>query len=829
MKHKYWFLAILALVGAAAWVVATKPTKQGLDLKGGLRVILRGVKEDGKPPSRSDLESAKNIIARRVNGLGVSEPVVQTKGTDQIVVELPDVPREKQEEAKAQFQKLALLRFIKIPEKYQVSGSGDTTIFLDKTTQKEVSAKDVLAEAEQTGGVIVTGRELLPQSSADIGKDGSSIVYLKFNADGRKKFADFTLRNVKKYFGIFLDDDPISVPVIEEPIPSGDGIIHGQFTLKQAQNLADLLNAGALPIKLNIDTTSEVGPTLGQSSIHASILAGVIGLLLVAVFMIGYYRLPGAVAVVALLFYSTFVFALFKLIPVYLTLPGIAGFILSIGMAVDANILIFERLKEELRSGKTLRAAIDAGFSRAFPSILDSNACTLITCVVLLNFGTGAIKGFALTLAIGVLVSMFTAITCTRTMLYLLVGSGVSQNPKLWGLGTDYFHREEGRELKVVEHRNIYFLISGLIILPGLAGMLYLFSTTGSPVLRGIDFTGGSMMELQYTKQMPTVAQVHDVLAGVGRGDSTIDVSTVTKTITIRSAKAFPSDATAAYAERQKIEQGLVQATGIKEGDYKVAAFDNVGPVMGKEMTRGAILSVVLASLLIIVYLGFRFAGAAFGTTAVIAMIHDVLVLLGLFAIFGIVRHWQVDSLFVTAALTVIGFSVHDTIVVFDRIRENLKYRQRGESFDLVANRSVTQTLARSINTSFTVVLVLTALVAFGGASIREFNVALLIGIISGTYSSVFNATPLLAMWRAHQRKQAQLAARRPDEKPMMALQARPQPKPRPAPKPALVAGDGEGVGDGSVDRTTAVGIPATGVKAAPKPQRNIKKKKRRY
>ena len=821
MKHKHVFLAIVLLVIAAGVAIGRLPTKEGLDLKGGMRVILRAVPEGGQKLDEGVLSDAKNILQRRVDGLGVSEPLVQTKGKDQIVVELPDIAPDKRDEALKQFQKLAMLRFIKIPEKYDVV-NGDPPTFQDKITKNEVPTAQVMAEGE----VVVTGKELLPgEARGNIGGDGSTIVELRFNKEGRQKFADYTKRNVKKYFGIFLDDEPISVPIVEEPIPGGDGVIRGSFSLEEAQGLANLLNAGALPIPLRVDSHQEVGATLGRDSVHKSIIAGIIGLVLVALFMMLYYKVPGIVSVVALLFYSTFVFALFKIIPVTLTLPGIAGFILSIGMAVDANILIFERLKEELNLGKTLRAAIDAGFSRAFPSIFDSNACTIITCAVLYNFGTGPIRGFAVVLALGVAVSMFTAITCTRTMLYLLVGTGASQKPNLWGLGTSWLHREPGNELKIIEKSKTWFSLSGAVILAGLLFMGLLIYKQGSPINKGIDFTGGSLMQLRYEQTLPQVAEIKKVLEANGRGDSQIATSSPTKTVTIRG-KFFPADAAQQVIERDKIEQGLTQATG----KFQLEAFDNVGPVMGKELTRQAILAVIFASFLIILYLWLRFSSLDFGVTAVMALVHDVLVLLGLFAIAGWFLHWEVDSLFVTAALTVIGFSVHDTIVVFDRIRENLRYRQRGESFDFIADKSVSQTLARSINTSGTVVLVLLALVFFGGATILQFNVALLIGIVAGTYSSIFTASPLLAMWRRYQHKQAQAAARKPEERSMVgggpsrASAPRPQPRPAAAPKPAAP------MGVDSDDFEKSAMAPGGGMtKVAPRPNRNIKKKKRRY
>jgi len=820
LKHRHYFLAILALVIASAWVIfgGQYPFKLGLDLKGGMRVILRAEPPAGEKLTPGLLNDAKNVIQRRVDNTGVAEPLVQTKGGNQIIVELPDIPEEKKQEALDQFQKLAMLRFVAIPDKYEVV-HGEPTTFLDKVTRQQVPSSQVLQEGE----VIVTGKELLPgKARGNLSVNGQTEVELRFNAEGRKKFADYTMRNVKKYFGIFLDDEPISVPIVEEPIPTGDGVIRGSFSLEEAQDLANLLNAGALPVPLRIEQVTDVGPTLGKESVDKSLVAGLIGLALVALFMIGFYRLPGIVAVVALLFYAAFSAAIFKLIPVTMTLPGIAGFILSIGMAVDANILIFERLKEELNAGKTLRAAVDAGFVRAFSSIFDSNMCSVITCAILWNFGTGPIRGFALTLAIGVIVSMFTAITCTRTMLYMLVPTSLSHKPQWWGLGYTWMHPPEGTVWRIVERWKLYFGISGALILTSIIFMGLMIGKVGSPVLPGIDFTGGSLMQLKYEAQVPTADQVRQALAPSGREESDVTISAGEKRVVIRG-KHFASDATQAAAEREQIEKALAEATG----KFKVEAFDNVGPTMGKDLTSQALKAILVASVLIVLYLWFRFTSLDFGLVAITTLLHDAFVILGFFAVTGYFLHWEVDSLFVTAVLTIIGYSVHDTIVVFDRIRENQRLKARGEPFELVADRSVTQTVVRSINTSLTVVFVLAALVLFGGATIREFNTAMLVGIIAGAYSTIFFASPLLTVARTYGERRKQASSRRVEEKPMVAAGGaapRPKPLPKPQPKPIEAAVSSEDV---SGPAAPAAGGSVT--KVAPKPQRNIKKKKRRF
>jgi SecD/SecF fusion protein len=431
---------------------------------------------------------------------------------------------------------------------------------------------------------------------------------------------------------------------------------------------------------------------------------------------------------VALLLYSLFTFALFKLIPITLTLPGIAGFILSIGMAVDANILIFERMKEERASGKTLRASIEAGFKRAITAIFDSNVCTLITCGVLYSFGTGQVRGFALTLAIGVAVSFFTAVTCTRTFLLLFANTAAGQRDSLYG-----FRRGIHPRLNVTKRMGLWFALSGLIILPGL-----IFWAMGG-IKPSIEFTGGTEMSATFAQPVSN-SQITNALANIGHKESRVLLAEGNRAyITTKSLNA---------AEKDQVRAAIQGLGGTVQSD------SNVSGAISKELTINAIKAVAVASGLIILYLALRFSlpnfveGLKFGTCAVAALLHDVGVLWGMFAVLGYLFNWQVDSLFVTAMLTVIGFSVHDTIIIFDRMRENLHHRLRGESFAEVADRSIDQTFTRSIYTSGTVVLTLVALLFLGGPTIKQFTAALLVGIVSGTYSSIFNATPLLVLWR---------------------------------------------------------------------------------
>ncbi len=475
------FIVVLALV--AAWVdLPDNPgihldiggskidreikVHEGLDLQGGLQVILQAKETAGTPVNAETMTAVQGIIENRVNALGVTEPLIQTQGANRIILELPGI--KDPDLAIATFGRTGLLEFVDagdtfLPAGTIISTSLDIPLEVTTTTGVSVTATPTLsptagagvsatATTTATAGAvtptpavpatkvyqtIVTGRML---SKADVGFDQLSkpIVNFTFKDDGPAIFADYTAKNVGRYLAIVLDKRVVSSPVIQGAIPNGSGYIEGNFTIESAKSLAVVLKYGALPVALEVIENRTVGPTLGQDSVNRSFLAGAIGLLIVVVFMLVYYRLPGLLADVALLIYALVTFALFKLIPVTITLPGAAGFILSIGMAVDANILIFERMKEELRAGKTLGAAIEAGFARAWTSIRDSNASTLITCAILfwfgMNFGASIIKGFALTLAIGILVSLFTAITVSRTFLRLLVNTKYSKNLWLFGI-----------------------------------------------------------------------------------------------------------------------------------------------------------------------------------------------------------------------------------------------------------------------------------------------------------------------------------------------------------------------------------------------------------
>jgi SecD/SecF fusion protein len=847
-RYQKYFIGVIILTIFAAYVVATQSLVKGLDIAGGIRVVLQAAPKNPNNPEEwpkehdkrlEKMKSVRRTIQNRVKGLGgVTEPRVVIQGEDRLVVELPGV--KDPDAALEQIKSTAALEFYYLRDvqnannplgKWRIESTGRDErgyIFIGPRGETIDSLKQPEEVLEKVVDVknnppVLTGKYLLPNAKANLNQKNQAVVSIEFNREGTEIFRRFTRAHVGDYLAVFFDGKLLTAPTINEPIPSGKAEISGFRSLQEARRMAEFLNAGALPIPLKVIAKDSVEPTLGKETVNKVVVAGIVGLILVMVFMLAYYRLPGLIADVALCLYALYVIAAFMLIKATMSLAGVAALIISIGMAVDANILIFERLKEELRAGKTLRAAIDAGFTRAFTAIFDSNVCTAITCAILMWYGSPSVQSFATTLLIGVAISMFTAITVTRTILHLLVEWEWAQNPVLYGLSTRWF-ATTGRVLNIVGKRNWFFLLSAVLIVPGLViwGMFGLN--------KGVEFKSGTSIQVAFSQPV----QLNQVLATVRQ---------ITPGCTVQLAEGKTMAFITTDLQREKLgettyEKKIAQLRDVLDKNFKIRrdprtnkpffAESSVEPVISEELTTNAVISVILASIAIVLYLSSRFAiggfvaGLKFGVSAVIALIHDSAFIIGLFALLGKVAGWEIDSLFVTAVLTVIGFSVHDTIVVFDRIRENLKHRLRGESFEQLCNRSVLETLSRSVNTSLTVVLTLVSLIIFGGPLLRQFYVAMLAGIIIGTYSSIFCATPLLIIWEGLAAKSKQPKRRTFEEKPLVA-------------RPEGAAGDGgeDGVTPGEL--TTGAGAASGDEAATPtsstKPSKSKRKggKKRRF
>jgi SecD/SecF fusion protein len=713
----------------------------GLDLKGGSYLVYQAdlTKKD---PSQTDDEALQGVvktIERRVNAYGVTEPIIQTQGTDRIIVQLPGV--KDINEAIKLIGETAQLDFRE--EKLDANGQP----VLDENGNPEW----VMAMAKGSDGQDkeLTGQYLKPNSQVVLEpQTNKPEVAFEWNSEGAILFGEITQRNLQKPLGIFLDNQLISAPTVQSVIKD-KGVITG-LSLENAKNLSIQLNSGSLSLPLTVIQQMDVDSTLGADSLNKSLLAGEIGLAAVILFMLVYYRMPGLVASIALAIYGAIVLAVFKLIPVTLTLPGIAGFIISIGMAVDANVLIFERTKEELRAGRTLGAAVEEGFKRAWPSIRDSNISTFITCIVLYWFGSyGAfmVKGFALTLFIGVAVSMFSAIMVTRVFLRALMGSGMVKSLAAYGVSKPSsvsasnatgVVKSQAAPIKrhavpdFVRRRLWYFLLSAVIIIPGVISLAVFH------LKPGVDFQSGTSMTLQFSQPVEQ-GQLRQVLTDQGYTDAVVQHAS--------GGDFLVRTTTMSADQRATLVSAIEDSLGTQ---VTVSDFYTVSPLIAGETARNAVIAVIVAAIGILLYITWAFrkmpSPFRWGVCAVAALIHDVLLLLGVFSIMGRLAGVEVDSLFITGMLTVVGYSVHDTIVVFDRIRENVR-RGISRDFSTVVNSSILETLSRSINTAMTVLFVAVALFLFGGVTIHYFILVLLIGILTGTYSSIFNASQLLVVW----------------------------------------------------------------------------------
>ena len=755
-------LIIIGLLVVAALVVLV-PNKtpgidregfrQGLDIKGGTHLVYEVRPGEGETVTDSQIEGVIRIIRTRVNAFGVSEPIVQRVGDDRIMVQIPGI--QDVERAKELIGRTAQLDF------REQRREEDGTFVTDPVTAS-VIWDPVLTANDQGQLAPLTGEYMLP--NAQVVLDPSTNfpqVAFEFNGEGARMFEQITTRLLNQPLGIFLDGQIISSPTVQAVI-SSNGVITG-LTIEEADDLAIQLNAGALPIPIELLREQDVDASLGAESVSKSMVAGVVGLLLVLGFLMVYYRLPGMLSAGALVVYGLVVLSTFKLLPVTLTLSGLAGFILSIGMAVDANVLIFERLKEELRAGRSLRVGIEAGFNRAWVAIRDSNVSTLITCAILWWFGdklgTPLVTGFAITLAIGVVTSMFSAMFVTRSFLRFIVGQRVQDRLGLFGIrgaGPDAAAPPAPpRRINLVDKRVWFFVISGAVLLPGIVSLIF------PPAFNvGIEFSSGSTIEVRFinpadqsrlTGGAVTAEAVREELDKLGHGDAIVQAletnAFLIRTETLGQGE-IDQQGNVGPSDSQLIEQALQERFGGTSIDrFEV---DFVSPIVAGEMVRNAALAVLFAIIGIFLYIAWAFRKMPhffrYSASAVVALFHDVLIVLGLFSLMGKAFGIELNTMVITAILAVIGYSINNTIVVFDRIRENM-LRRTGDRFEVTVNNSLLETMGRSLNTSLTTLFTLLALVLFGGSTLLPFILVLLIGVIAGTYSSMLIGPQILVMW----------------------------------------------------------------------------------
>lgn len=672
----------LALVGLFGYFGYTTMSdiKLGLDLAGGVSITYQAKEEK---PSAEDMKDTIYKLQQRVQNYSTEAEVYQ-EGDNRINVDIP--------------------------------GVSDANAILE-----ELGKPGSLTFTDEAGKVILNGNQVSTAKPVITENNGIKeyMVDLTFTDEGKKAFADATTANVGKRIAIIYDGKIYSNPVVQEPITQGQCQISGMDSYEEAETLASTIRIGSLSLELEELRSNVVGAKLGQEAITTSLKAGAIGFAIVAVFMILAYLLPGFAAVVALSIYVGVILILLDAFEVTLTLPGVAGIILSIGMAVDANVIIFTRIKEEIGSGKAVKNAIQVGFNKALSAIVDGNVTTLIAAAVLFWRGSGTVKGFASTLAIGIVLSMITALFVTKFILNSLFLLGF-ENEKMYGM------KKDKKSIDFVSKRNIWFCASLLVIIVGLAWLGVNKSQTGNILNYSMEFKGGTSTNVTFNEDLsldkissevePVVREVtNDTDVQTQKVAGTNEVIIKTKTLTVQ--------------ERETLNKAMVDHFGVEA--EKITA-ESISGAISQEMKRDAIVAVIIATICMLLYIWFRFKDIRFAGSAVLALVHDVLIVLTFYAILK----WSVGSTFIACMLTIVGYSINATIVIFDRIRENLKTQSKLELSEIV-NLSITQTFTRSINTSLTTFVMVFVLFLMGVSSIREFALPLMVGIICGTYSSV--------------------------------------------------------------------------------------------
>ena len=727
---------VLAIVILSAWFAFPFDQKinLGLDLQGGMHLLLR-IDTTKLTPEQQRMDvtaQALEVVRNRIDQFGVREPVIQRQGTDRIIVQLPGITD--RERAIGLIGRTALLEFRLVAEDPVLTdraSKGEVPSGYDWVPSKEGGNFLLERDSTLTGAILATARAVPDPQGL-----GGYAIEFEMNRDGSRTFGRLTGDHLNRRLAIVLDSVVQSAPVIKSQITDRGSITSepAGFAAKDAEDLAIVLRAGALPAPLVVEEERTVGPTLGQDSIRAGFKATAIGGAIVAIFMLGYYWLAGLFADIALALNLLMILGAMGYFHSTLTLPGIAGIALTLGMAVDANVLINERIREELHVGKSLATAIKLGYERAWSAILDSNVTTLIAAALLFQFGTGPVKGFGVTLSIGLLASMFTAIVVTRMLLDIGVAMGwITSLPMLdmmaWLLRLVRLFKKDATEVRLdfIGKRRMFYLLSLVLTVVGLVA----FFARGDRAY-GIDFTGGQVQEFRFDQRV-SVDQVRVSLSKVGLGDAIIQEYAESNEILIRT----PGDTSAQVAESFKKD--------FPERQIDVLRIEQVGPVAGHQLRSQAILALVCAMAGIMIYVAFRFKHWDFGTAGVIALVHDVLIAVGYFGVSG----RQMSLTGIAALLTVAGYSINDTIVIYDRVRENLRLVRGKTSLAEILNLSVNQMLARTLLTSATVIFELVVLCVFGGEVLGDFSWALLVGSITGVYSTVYIAGALVITWRS--------------------------------------------------------------------------------
>ena len=670
----------------------------GLDLSGGVSITYQVVDEN---PSAEDMSDTIYKLQKRVDSYSTEASVYQV-GDDRITVEIPGVQDANQ-----------ILEDLGNPGSLEFQ-MPDGTVFM---------TGDMVADAQAA-------------TQTDTYGNKEYVVALKLTDEGAKIFGEVTSENIGKNLPIVYDGETISYPRVQTAITGGEAQITGMADFEEAETLATQIRIGSLSLQLSELESSVVGAQLGSQAISSSLKAGAIGLAIVMVFMIIMYAVPGIAASLALAIYTTLVIATLYLFDITLTLPGIAGIILGIGMAVDANVIVFARIREEIATGKSVQTSMKIGFQKAMSAILDGNITTLIASVVLMALGSGTVKGFAYTFMIGIILSLFTAMVVTRYILYSLYALGL-KSEKLYG------RAKERKSIDFIGKKAVFFTISGIIIAAGLISMGVHSATEGKALNYGLDFMGGTSTTADFGKDMTIEDIENDIVPYVEKvtGDSDVQATKVegTTQVTIKTR-------TLSLDERQELEDTLAENCDV---DASTITSQSISSTISGEMRSDALKAVIVSCIFMLLYIWFRFKDIRFAASAILALVHDVLVVITVYALVRI----SVGSTFIACVLTIVGYSINDTIVIFDRIRENLALKtgkQTAEELREVANKSLTQTLSRSINTSITTFIMVVMLYILGVASIRDFSLPLMAGLVCGAYSSICIATELWYVMKVH-------------------------------------------------------------------------------
>lgn len=710
LKKPLALLLIIALVvGWYAFLVGfkgdpiSKKIPLGLDIKGGVFVVMEAKTDLEGAELKELMNQTKAVIERRVDQMGIANADVRVEGKKRVRVELPGA--KDAEEAISQIGKTAQLKFTMADGSKVLDGS-------------QVKTANISQDKNKAGYV----------------------VNLEFKPEGAKAFEDATRKamsggvtpKVVDEYGnkaladaivIFLDDEVISAPKVNQVISGGKCEISGNFTQESANQLAALIRGGALPAPLTEVNSSSQSAQIGYHAFEKSVAAGLIGVILVFLLMIIGYRMMGIIADIALAMYILIILMIMGYVGVVLTLPGIAGLILSIGMAVDANVVIFTRIKEEIISGKTPRVAVKTGFKRAMSTVIDSQVTTLIAAVILYQIGTSAVKGFAWTLMIGIIVGLLTAVVITQLYLDILSETRTFSRNGFYGIkkdGTPAFAVK--RQFKFMEKRKIYFMVAAGILIIGLT-----FSLSRG-FNYGIDFTGGTMLQVDLHKQVE-ISKVEKFFKKRDIDASVVYGGSDNHQVIVKTQKALSNE------ERAKLLDDMQKEYKFKNED--ILAQNLFGPTIGKELKTNALKAILLAALGMLIYIRLRFREWKFGAAAILGVLHDVFFVTVFYGVFSV----QINNPFIAAILTVVGYSINDTIVIFDRIRENSRF-MRGSRIDNI-NLSINQTLSRSIMTSVTTLIVMVPLFIMTGPALREFILPLMVGVAVGCLSSIFLCSPL--------------------------------------------------------------------------------------